>query len=79
MPFSEKGFRDLVTDLDCLRYRARIKDIDPGEFAEKLLELVGFADVSMDPRVKRLLLPAIFEAMGTCANVGSCEEASARN
>ena len=58
-----KGFRDLLSELDCLRYEARRGQIGPESFAQGIDDLIRQASVCLDPRVSKVLIPALRETL----------------
>lgn len=64
MESDSKGFRDFLSDLDCLAYKARTGSGSHEEITEILETLARQAAASLDPRVHKLLMPSIREAIG---------------
>lgn len=63
MQTGQKGFRDLLSELDCLRHEARKGRIGPESFAQGIDDLIRQASVCLDPRVPKVLIPALWETL----------------
>lgn len=59
MSFEVSGFRDLVSEFDCLRFEARAGRLSIESFGEGVKALLRRAEASLDPRVHRFLMPAL--------------------
>ena len=53
------GFRDLLSEFDCLKFEARSGRLGDERFREEISALLRRAELSLDPRVHRLLVPAL--------------------
>lgn len=59
MNLKQGGYRDLLSEFDCLRFEARRGRINSKQFLECVMALLGRAEGSLDPRVHRFLVPAL--------------------
>jgi hypothetical protein len=53
------GFRDLVSELDCLKFEARCGRLSNERFCEEMQNLLNKAKRSLDPKVDRILVPVL--------------------